>query len=48
MIKQHADLKLIEKLQILNKMDDLQREPKALKFVINQKALVTIIARSPN
>jgi len=55
LIKQHAEwfhefgnLRLIEKLQILNKLDGLQGQPKALKFAINQKALVTISVLSPN
>lgn len=55
MIKQHAgwfnefgNLRLTEKIQILQKMDDLQGEPKALKFIINQKALVTISVISSN
>lgn len=44
-IKQHAEwfhgfgnLRLVGKLQILNKMNDLQGQPKVLKFVINKKA----------
>ena len=55
MIKQHArwfnefgNLKLSEKLQVLKKMDDLQGEPKALRFMINKKYLVTISVISPN
>jgi len=55
MIKQHArwfnefrNLRLTEKIQILQKMDDLQGEPKALRFIFNQKALVTISVISTN
>lgn len=54
-IKQHAEwfhefgnLRLVEKIQILNKMNDLQGHPKALKFAINQNALITISVLSPN
>ncbi|MCY6524949.1 hypothetical protein OYG11_12140, partial [Actinobacillus pleuropneumoniae] len=42
LIKQHVEwfhefgnLRLAEKIQILNKMDSLQGQPKALKFAIN-------------
>nr|AXB54821.1 polyprotein [Pinus nigra virus 1] len=54
-IKQHAEwfhefgnLRLVEKIQILRKMDDLQGHPKALKFAINQKALITISVLNSN
>jgi len=55
MIKKHAgwfnkfgNLRLTKKIQILQKMNDLQGELKALRFIINQKALVTISVISSN
>ena len=55
LIKQHAEwfhefgnLRLTEKVQILKKLDELQGQPKALKFIINQKALITISVSHPN